>query len=253
MPERKRILVLASTASETEQLRAAAEKLALEIILGCSDDSGALHLDFATRDSALHIVEFAQQTPVVAIIPIGDDPTPAAARACSMIGIPFHPPRAADTCANKALLRRKLSAPDLVTIGTSESPDLTLYCLMTASKLRVFAAIEGGPILREAKGGGVDLPSPPVTFKSLSAELQSSALESIKKVVQTLGLKHGPVNIDFSIGLNGLSVTNVSLCYSPSDALHFRIPLVDAEISYAEVVIRNALDLDTSRIHLDTK
>ena len=253
MPEPKRILVLAATADETDQLRAAADKLALEMILGCADDAGTLRLNFSTRDSALHIVEYVQQNPVVAIIPVGDEPTPSAARAASMIGLPFHPPRAADACSNKAALRRKLSTPDLITIGASAASELRIQCIMTAGKLRVLAAIEGCPILGRAKGGDVDFPSPPVTFKSLPPEIQSITIEWLQKLIPTLGLKHGPVNVDFSTRSNSLSVTNVSLCYSPTDALHFRIPLVDSDISYAEVIIRNALDLDTSRIHLDIK
>jgi hypothetical protein len=253
MPERKRILVLAATAHDARPLRESADKLALETILGCSDDTGTLRLNFATRDSALHIVEYVQQNPIVAIIPVGVEPTPSAARAASIIGIPFHPPRAADVCADKALLRRKLCAPELITIGGSGDSDLTLHCIMTAGKLRVLAVIHKCPDLREAMVGGVDFPSPPVTFKSLPPEIQSKAVESLKKLISTLGLKHGPVSVDFSTRPGGVSVTNISLCYLHTDALHFRIPLVDAEISYAEVIIRNALDLDTNRIHLDTK
>jgi hypothetical protein len=239
MQERKRILVLASTASETLPLRAAADKLALETIVGCSDSTGSLRLDFTTRDSALHIVEYVQQNPVVAIIPVGDSAVPSAARAASMIGLPFHSPRAADVCANKALLRTKLSAPDLVRIGISEAPGLTLDCIMTAGKLRVLAARQTS--------------SRPIGFNTLSPDIQSLAIESLEKLIPALGLKHGPVTVEFSMDSGRLLISDVSLCYLRNDALHFRIPLVDADISYAEVIIRNALDLDTSRIHLDTE
>jgi hypothetical protein len=239
MAERKRILVLAATANETDRLREAADKLALEFVLGCSDDSGTLRLNFATRDSALHIVEFVRQNPVAAIIPAGDEMGPSAARAASMIGLPFHPPKAADACANKELLRRKFEATGIL---VSDDATTTLECVMTNGKLRVLAAAQSF--------------SAPTTFKTLLPDVQTNAVELLKKLAAMLRLKHGPLGVEFSADSGRLSVAAVSLCYRQTaltDALHFRIPLVDENVPYAEVVIRNALDLDTSRIHLDAK
>jgi hypothetical protein len=231
MPERKQILVLAVTALDTDLLHQAADKLALEMILGCSDDTGTLRLNFTTRDSALHIVEYVQQNPVVAIIPVGDLPTPSAARASSMIGLPFHPPKSADVCANKELLCRKLGAAG---ISFSNDVSTTFECVMTSGKLRVLAT---------------DHSAPP----ALLSDLQKNAPALLRNIISALGLKHGPVRVELS---SELAVANVSLCYLPTvitGALRFRIPLVDDDISYGEVIIRNALDLDISRIHVDRK
>ncbi len=251
MPERKRILVLAATASKTSRLREAADKLALELVLGCADETGALRLNFATRDSALHIVEFVQQNPVAAIIPVGDETAPSAARAASIVGLPFHPPKAADACANKELLRRKLEAAGVVApdsspagpaaVGTSSSADLTIECVMAGGKLRVLAVGDGDR---------------PTTFSALASDIQKNVPELLRKIIAALGLKHGPVRVTASAQAGLLAAVDIGLCYSQTaltDALRFRIPLVDQDISYEEVVIRNALDLDISRIHIEGK
>lgn len=236
MPAPKRILVLATTAREAERLRKAADKLALEVVLGCSDDTGALHLDFSTRDSALHIVEFVQQNPVAAIIPVGDATGPSAARASSMAGLPFHPPKAADSCENKDLLLKKLQAA-----GIPVSMDTTtgIECMMATGKLRVLAT-----------SNAAGKPGP---FSSLPSDTQKKVPDLLRRIIAALRLKHGPVRVELS---TEPAVTKVSLCYERTaltESLRFRIPLVDDDISYEEVLIRNALDLDITRIHLDTK
>lgn len=234
MPERKRILALAATARETDRLREAADKLALELVLGCSDDSGTLRLNFATRDSALHIVEFVQHNPVAAIIPAGDEMGPSAARAASMVGLPFHPPKAADACANKELLRRKFEAAGIPM--SDDAATAVLECVMASGKLRVLAVGDGN------KSG---------ILSDMPLNAQGGVPDLLRKIIAILGLKHGPVRVELS---SELAIASVSLCYSRTalnESLRFRIPLVDDDISYEEVIIRNALDLNISRIHLE--
>ncbi len=240
MSERKRILVLAATASQANRLRAAADKLALELVLGCADETGTLRLNFETRDSALHIVEFVQQNPVAAIIPAGDETAPSAARAASMIGLPFHPPKAADACAKKELLQRKLEAASIA-VAMPSAAGLTIECVMTGGKMRVLAL------------GDENVPT---AFSALPSGIQKSLPELLRKLIAVLGLKHGPVRVNAATHDGALMVADVALSYSQTaltDALRFRIPLVDQDISYEEVVVRNALDLDISRIHFEGK
>jgi hypothetical protein len=230
VPAPKRILVLAATASEAARLRAAADKLALELVLGCSDHTGTVSLNFHTRDSALHIVEYVHQNPIAAIIPVGDETAPSAARAASIVGLPFHSPKAADICAiPKPFAKRNV-----------EDPGFTLECLMTSGKLRVLAVQQG-------------LSTTPLVFTALPPGVQKSIVEAFKNVAAKLALRHGPVRVHL-VNVGGeISILKVSLCYADTpftEALNFRIPLVDQQISYAELVIRNALDLDISRIVL---
>ncbi len=235
MPEAKRILVLAPHASVTTRLREAADKLALETVLGCSDDSGALKIDFSVRDSALQIVDFVHQNPVAAIIPVGDETAPAAARGASMIGIPFHTPRAADACLDKKSLHPRLQAAGIATADLSAT---TLECIVSNGKLRVLASVLGSDV------------KPP---EALPREDQKKIVEILKQMGATFGLKHGPVRVELS---NDIAVVDVSLsCQAPpaTDGLRFKIPLVDQDLSYEEVIIRNALELDISRVHLDQK
>ncbi len=231
--EAKRILVLAPTAGDAERIRDAAEKFALEMILGCADDSGAFRLDFSTRDSALHTVEFIHGNPVAAMVPITDAIAPTVARAASMVGLPFHPPKAADACASKSLLHRKLKGAGL---STDDKAGFTVECVMRDRKLRVLAVAE--------------VSDEPRLLSAYPAEFQQGVIGLLKKVVTIFGLKHGPVRLEVS---NSLAVVDLSLSYArtrPIDALHFRIPLVDLDISYEEVLVRNALDLDISRVQL---
>lgn len=237
MPDPKRILILAQTASDADRLRVAGDKLALELVLATADDTGALRLDFATRDAALQTVVYFNQHPVAAIIPSGDATAPTAARAASMIGIPFHAPKAADMCVNKAFLHRRLSAAGTPS-AREAAPETMLFCAMTVGKFRILAA---------ARDSG------PMAFRELAQDAQEKISEILRRLIPTLLLKHGPVQVGIT---RDVAITDVSLCYRRSqltDALRFRIPLVDDDISYEELIIRNALDLDISRVHLDLK
>lgn len=233
MSEAKRILVLAATAEQSARLRDAAEKLALEVILGCADETGTLQLNFATRDSALHIVEYVHENPVVAIIPIGDVAAPAAARAASMIGISYHSPKAADACSDKKRLHARLHA---ASIETGDVTAITLECVMANGKLRLLASIRGNEVTA-----------------LFSSEDQKKIVDILKNFVAKFGVKHGPVRLELSSEFTVVDVSLACPTEPTTDILRFRIPLVDQDLSYEEVIIRNALELDISRVHLDSK
>lgn len=249
----KRILVLAPTAGDADRFRDVTDKLALELLRGCADSTGTLRVNFETRDSALQIVDFVQQNPVAAIIPVGNAAAPLAARAATMMGLPSHAPKAADCCLNKEQLRIRLEAVGLAVLpGVSQSagiqPDLsfaqsiTLTCLMTNARLRVLAVHE-------------DQHAAPRTLASFSSELQQHAANALKRLVGALSLKHGPVFVQLAYAGNDVKVADASVAYTPSTpmaTLSFRIPLVDEDISWEELIIRNALGLDTARVYLDT-
>lgn len=240
MAEPKLVLVLAEKAGDADRFRNVSEKLELEMLLACSDDTGKLRLDFDTRDSALRIVELAHQRPLAAVLPVHDAAAPVAARASSMLGLPFHTPKAADACKDKALLRRKLAAHEL-----AGSPDaipfgefLRLTCLMAESRLRVLA--------------GFDSSGHSFALQETAPALRERAVTALRTLVPLLGLKHGPVHVTLARD-SGVSVHDVSLACSASHtaALRFRIPLVNQDMTFEEVVLRNALGLDVGRIYLD--
>ena len=243
MTERKRILILSETASQTDRLRESAEKLALDVVLGCRDSSGKLQLDFDTRDSALAIVSFVQQLPVVAIIPVEDSTGPVAARAASMLRFPFHSPKAADACKDRQRLVKTLNTAGIAVCSevpphTANSTLTTVHCLMADGRLRVLAATAGE--------------KPPFAFESMPAETRQHVIAVLKRTIPALGLKHGPVRLSLLTSPEP-AVAAVSDTYMPDHytrTLHFQIPLVDLDISFEELAIRNALGLDTSRTFL---
>lgn len=227
-----------------EAFHGPAQKLALEIVLGCGDGSGVLQLDFNTRDAALAIVTYAQQVPFAAIVAVSDKTAAVAARAASMLGLPFHTPKAGDACHDQQLLARKLEASGLMSkfndaVGHA-SDTVTLECLMTHGHLRALAAFDSS-----------SSPFPPA---SLFAADTKTVSETLGRVVVLLGLKHGPVRVTFLRIAERLAIANLSCAYIPgshASGLRFRIPLVDQEVSFEELILRNALDLDTSRVVLD--
>ena len=114
----KRLLLLTTTTGyQTREFAQAAQKLGLEVVLG-SDRchklydpwrDGALPLKFEKPDRAARsIVEFARSKPLNAIVALGDATPPAAARACLELGLPGHPPEAADICRDKYRSRERL-------------------------------------------------------------------------------------------------------------------------------------------------
>ena len=176
-----------------------------------------------------------------------NDAGPVAARASSMLGLPFHTPRAADSCANKSLLLRKLVAhklrPDTppgadTALGETDG-SLQLTCLMSDSRLRVLVATQA------IKGR--------ILLSTLSEGTRQGVTAALATLIGALGLKHGPVHVLLDTR-ESVSVVDVSLgsVVPYTSDLQFRIPLVDQDLSFEEVVVRNALGLDVGRIYLDS-
>lgn len=114
----KRLLILTTTTGyQTREFVRAAQKLGLEIVFGSDrchalDDpwrDGALPLKFEKPDKAARkIIEAAHAKPLDAIVALGDNAPPVAARAARALKLPGHPPEAADTCRDKYLSRQQL-------------------------------------------------------------------------------------------------------------------------------------------------
>ncbi len=91
-----------------------------------------------------------------------------------------------------------------------------------------------------------------VTPSRLAAETQQDVIQTLGRAVHALGLYHGPLHAELRINREGVWVMEVAarpiggLC---SRALHFRIPLVDDNVSLEELLIRLALGQDVSRIY----
>ena len=155
-----------------------------------------------------------------------------------MLGLPFHTPKAADACKDKALLTRKLHALELAGEPQGCSSSLYLTCLLSESRLRVLAV--GGRGQQRGLLSGLDNTQ------------REQVVSVLRRIVPALGLKHGPVHVTLAPG-SKILVQDVSLASARSDTegVRFRIPLVEQYMSFEEVVIRNALGLDVSRIYLD--
>lgn len=259
MAEAKRILFLSCTESLAQTFCIAAEKLGLEPLRACADGSGSLQVDFDKRDSALSIVHFAQENPIAGIVAIGDVAAPVANRAAGMLGLPSHAPRAADTCRDKELLRTRLEAAGLKVASPDErrptagkvqlsvnreSPpqshnSITCLALMASARVRVIAAI-------------TDVP---VTPSSLPSMLQQQISDVLRRLIPAIGLRHGPIRVEMMPQAQNFELADVSVAVVPDPRnalLRFHIPLVDDDLSFEELIIRNALDLDTSRAYLET-
>lgn len=119
----KRLLLLCTTAGyQTRSFVEAAQKLRLSVVFGTDrchvlEDpwrDGALPLRFEDPEaSASQIVDYARSNRVDGIVALGDRPTPTAARACRALGLPHHPPEAADACRDKHRSRERLRAAGL--------------------------------------------------------------------------------------------------------------------------------------------
>lgn len=121
--ESKAVLLLCSTTGyQTREFVAAAEKLGLRILFASDrchvlDDpwrDGALAIRFEEPEiSAAKAVQFAQAHNVRAVIAVGDQPTPVAARVAERLCLPGHSPAAADICRDKYRSRAALRAAGL--------------------------------------------------------------------------------------------------------------------------------------------
>lgn len=118
-----RLLILSTTTGyQTRAFVEAADRMGLSLVFGTDrchvlEDpwrDGALALRFEDSEaSARQVFEYARANPIDAIVALGDRPTPAAARACEALGLPFHSPGSVDACRDKYLSRERLQAAGL--------------------------------------------------------------------------------------------------------------------------------------------
>jgi biotin carboxylase len=118
MERARRLLILCTTTGyQTRAFADAARELGLEVVFGSDrchvlEDpwrDGALALRFEQPEESAHeIAEYAGAHRIDAVVALGDRPTPTAARACLALGLPGHPPRAADAARDKYQSRARL-------------------------------------------------------------------------------------------------------------------------------------------------
>jgi biotin carboxylase len=119
----QRLLILASKLGyQTRSFAAAARRLGIEVVLGTDrchqlDDpwgDRAMALAFERADeAAAEIVARAAETPLDAILALGDRPTPTAARAAHLLGIRYNSVESVENCRSKLRQREVLSAAGL--------------------------------------------------------------------------------------------------------------------------------------------
>ena len=117
---RKRLLLLFTTTGyQAAAFKEAAEQLDMAVLAGSDrchmlEDpwrDGAIPLRFEeSHASAEKIVEYAQNPPLDAIIPIGDKPTLTAALACQALGLLYNSPAATRACRDKHQFRQLLQS-----------------------------------------------------------------------------------------------------------------------------------------------
>lgn len=116
---KRRILFLTTIRSyRLEAFRAAAEKLGVEVTTGLDLPEAlteqwpdALPLNFAdTSEAARKIAEYAQHSPLSAILSVDDSGSLVAAAASNLLGLPHNDPAAAVAARDKAVMRRMLDA-----------------------------------------------------------------------------------------------------------------------------------------------
>ncbi|HVP44903.1 MAG TPA: ATP-grasp domain-containing protein, partial [Terriglobales bacterium] len=76
------------------------------------DQALPLHFEDA-EGAARQVLDFSARTPIHAVVAVGDRPTPTAARVAEALGLPGHPPEAADLCRDKYRSRERLKAAGL--------------------------------------------------------------------------------------------------------------------------------------------
>lgn len=241
-----RLLILSTTHAAAVPYLDAARKLNVISVLGIEESTVSdlgnhpafspstieqvLRLQLDTRDSALQIAQFALQNPLIAILAADERAAPSAARAAGMIGLDGHAPKAADACLDKFRMLQKLGNAGLpVPLLTGATiPVADVIGLLDAGNMRVLGV----------KNGLEDVTLPRTT------------LENLWRAARLLRLRQGPLYARVS-----LSKDNQILDLSPAiptpflEALRFKIPLVEDDISLAEILVRHALKLELSRAH----
>jgi hypothetical protein len=236
------LLILASNAAAAEPYAAAAAKLRTDFLLGLEETSagtalpaaaGVLPLPFAQREAALEILEFGLKTHIAAIIAADLRTAPCCARASSMLHLNWHSPRAADACQDQSALLARLGAAgfeaELSALGHRDRIDLA--ATIQSGRMRVL-----GTVGRSGDSG--------------TARVGKAWLERLLRAAGAIGFSHGPLWASLNAGegqeiLSGLSPAIPTECHA---RLRFRIPLVEEELSLAEVMVRQALGMDIGRV-----
>lgn len=130
------LLLCTTTGYQTRAFVTAARGLGASVVFGTDrchvlDDpwrDGALALRFEEPDAAAaKVVEYARRRVVHAVIAVGDQPTPTAARVAQALCLAGHPPPAADICRDKyrsreCLRRAGLNVPAFQRFASNSRP-----------------------------------------------------------------------------------------------------------------------------------
>lgn len=128
---RRVLLIAATTGYQTRAFVDAAAKLGVRLVYGVDQCRGldnpwgdeALAVRFRDDPASLDAIVAAHRAaPVAGIVAVGDRPAVLAARAAERLGLPFHPPAAADTSLNKLATRSALRASGLPVPGFTSVP-----------------------------------------------------------------------------------------------------------------------------------
>jgi hypothetical protein len=202
---------------------------------GADETEGArlLPLRFAQRESALQIVQYAMEHPLAAVVAADEYCAPTCARASSMMGLPSNPPKAADLCLDKFALRQRLSNAGLRTPLLGEPPtgrDVTVAAVLSGGKMRVLGAAEGG---------------------QARANVSEAPLNTMWHAIRAVSLSHGPVSASLRLAGEQTWILDIvpAIPRQISELLRFKIPLVDEDVSLAEVILRHTLGLNIARIY----
>ena len=113
-----RVLLLATTTGyQTRAFGEAAERLGVELVFATDrcrliDDpwqDEAVPIRFYDEDASVaEILASAEARPIDGLLAVGDRPTVIAARVAERLGIPWHPPPAAEAARHKRLTRERL-------------------------------------------------------------------------------------------------------------------------------------------------
>jgi biotin carboxylase len=130
------LLVATTTGYQTRAFEEAAEQLGVTIAYAtdrCSvlDDpwrDDALAIRFHDEDASVAaILESATSRPIDGVLAVGDRPTVIAARTAAALGLPTHPPEAAEVARNKLHTRKRLRdaglpVPTFLDVQTTADP-----------------------------------------------------------------------------------------------------------------------------------
>jgi len=121
-PKPRLLLLCSKLGYQTRAFADAAADLGLEVTYGTDrchvledpwrDQALPLHFEDPVG-AARSVITSVSENPINAVIAIGDRPTPTAARVAQALGLPGHPPDAADLCRDKYRSRERLKAAGL--------------------------------------------------------------------------------------------------------------------------------------------